>query len=136
MLAWRYFIAFHALSGHTLTTDDVQGTEGDVAEAVERTSPGLRVQLLHQDLGLLVHHLQEVRQDGEVEGGRQHLPPLAPLIPSADREEEEKNKSVRGFKAEGQLQHFHSSKIFVNPASDYNKDVFFFKKKCVFNFGN
>lgn len=68
-----------------LTTDNVQGTQGHVTEAVERTLPHLLLQLLHQDLGLLVHHFQEVRQDGEVEGGSQHLSPLTPLMASADQ---------------------------------------------------
>lgn len=66
------------------TTDDVQGAQGDVAEAVEGTLPGLLIQLLHQDFCLLVHHLQEVGQDGEVKGGRQHLPPATPLGTSAE----------------------------------------------------
>lgn len=74
-------------SVHILTTDNVQGTQCHVIEAVEWTLPCLLVQLVHQDLSLLVHHLQEVRQDGEVEGGSQHLSPLTPLCPSADEKE-------------------------------------------------
>lgn len=77
-----------------LTADDVQGAQGDVAEAVELALPRLLLQLLHQDLCLLVHHLQEVRQDGEVEGGSQHLPPLTPLLARADQKDE--SKIVKG----------------------------------------
>lgn len=77
---------------HILTTDDVQGTEGDVIEAVEWTSPHLFLQLLHQDLCLLVHHLQEVSQDGEMEGGCQHLPPLTPLFSCAAQSQGNKSK--------------------------------------------
>lgn len=69
----------------SLTTNNVQGAEGDVVEAVERTLPCLLLQLLHQDVGLLVHHFQEVSQDGEVEGGSQHLSPRTPLCAGADR---------------------------------------------------
>lgn len=61
------------------TTDDVQGTQGDVTEAVERTLPSSLLQLLHQDVSLLIHHFQEIGQDGEVKGRSQHLPPLTPL---------------------------------------------------------
>lgn len=55
-----------------------------MTEAVEWTLPGMLLQLLHQGVGLLVHHFQEIRQDGEVEGGSQHLSPLAPLRASAN----------------------------------------------------
>lgn len=69
----------------SLTTNNVQGTEGDVVEAVERTLPCLLLQLLHQDVGLFVHHFQEVGQNREVEGGSQHLSPRAPLSTGADQ---------------------------------------------------
>lgn len=59
-----------------------------MAETVEGTLPGLQLQLLHQDFSLLVHHLQEVGQDGEVKGGSQHLPPATPLGASAAKHEE------------------------------------------------
>ena len=68
-----------------LTSDNIQCTEGDVIEAVEWTLPCLLLQLFHQNFCLLVHHFQEVRQDGKVEGWRQHFPPLAPLSPSANQ---------------------------------------------------
>lgn len=61
------------------TANDVECTESDVAETVERTLPCLLLQLLHQDAGLLIHHFQEVSQDREVEGGSQHLSPFTPL---------------------------------------------------------
>lgn len=58
-----------------------------MVEAVEGALACLLVQLLHQHLGLLVHHLQELRQDGEVEGGGEQLPPPPPLVPRAGERE-------------------------------------------------
>lgn len=75
-----------------LTTDNVQGTQGNVIEAVELTFPCLFLQFLHQNLSLFVHHFQEVRQDGEVEGGSQHLSPLTPLRPGADQKKKTSKK--------------------------------------------
>lgn len=64
-----------------------------MVEAVEWTLPCLLLQLLHQDIGLLVHHFQEVGKDGEVEGGSQHLSPPTPLSAGADRKKSGKRVS-------------------------------------------
>lgn len=69
------------LCRHVRTTDDIQGAQCDTTEAVERSSSGLLLQFLHQDLGLLVHHLQKVGQDGEMKGGSEELSSLPPLVP-------------------------------------------------------
>ena len=66
-----------------LTTYNIKGTESDVVKAVEGPFSCLLLQLFHQDLGLLVHHLQKLCQNGEVEGGGQHLAPPPPLVPCA-----------------------------------------------------
>lgn len=79
-----------------------------MVEAVEGALACLLVQLLHQHIGLLIHHLQELRQDGEVECGGEQLPPPTPLVPRAgEREvreggniEEERDRGVRGTERE------------------------------------
>lgn len=73
---------------HTHTTDDIESAECDVAEAVEGPFPCLRVKFVNEDLGLLVHHLQEVGQNGEMEGGREELSSAPPFIPRTERERE------------------------------------------------
>ena len=45
---------------------------------VHALAPGV-LQLGDQHPRLLIEHVHELIQDGEVEGGRQHLPPLVPL---------------------------------------------------------
>lgn len=65
------------------TTDDVQSAQCDVATAVEGSPAHKGFQPTNQNLRLLLHHFQEVLQDGEVERGSQHLSPPAPLVSAA-----------------------------------------------------
>lgn len=74
---------------HVLTTDNIKSTESDVTEAVKLTFSCQLVQLFHQKFCLLVHHLQEVRQDGKVEGRGQYPPALLPLFPCANQRNSE-----------------------------------------------
>ena len=60
------------------TADNVQRCLGDKGEHVHPLSVR-PLQLLHQHPCLLVEHIHELIEDGEVEGGRQHLAPLVPL---------------------------------------------------------
>jgi len=82
-----------------------------VTEAVEFALPRLLLQLLHQNLRLLVHHFQEVRQDREVEGRGQHLPPLMPLAPGADRK---KAKGQQGEMRTLTFNNIWSSSILIS----------------------
>lgn len=68
-----------------LTTDNIQGTECNVVEAVEGSFACLFVKFLYQNLRLFIHHLQELVEDGEVEGGGQHLSSPAPFVPCAEQ---------------------------------------------------
>ncbi len=73
---------------HRRLADDVQGAVGDQGEDVKLlglAGEGLQdvVTELHT---MLVHHVEEILEDLEVEGGCQHLPPGVPLAPSAGQE--------------------------------------------------
>ena len=104
-----FFIVLVTFTSNILTTDNVQGTQGHVIKAVKWTHPCLLLQLLHQDLRLLVHHFQELWQDGEVEGGGQHLPPLTPLRASADQ----KKKTTRRVKGLGRTTSYLHILIYI-----------------------
>ena len=73
---------------HRRLADDVQGAVGDQGEDVKLlglAGEGLQdvVTELHT---MLVHHVEEVLEDLEMEGGCQHLPPGVPLAASAGQE--------------------------------------------------
>ena len=73
---------------HRRLANDVQGAVGDQGEDVKLlglAGEGLEdvVTELHT---MLVHHVEEILEDLEMEGGCQHLPPGVPLAASAGQE--------------------------------------------------
>ena len=60
------------------TTDDVECGLCDEGEHIDALASSL-LQLGDQHPRLLVEHVHELVQNGEVEGGCQHLPPFVPL---------------------------------------------------------
>jgi hypothetical protein len=68
------------LHRRALTTDDVQGTVGDVRVDVEALRIDFLLQSPHKDLALLREHFHETVQDTEVECWCDDLPMGVPLL--------------------------------------------------------
>lgn len=56
-----------------------------MVEAVEGSFSCVLVKFVNEDLCLLVHHLQEVGKDGEMEGWCEEFSSAPPFIPCTER---------------------------------------------------
>ena len=64
------------------TTDDVKSAETDAMEDVDLLVLFVKLgQDFDQDLALFVHDLEEIVENLEMEGGRNHSASLEPLVP-------------------------------------------------------
>lgn len=94
-LKWKTPISFtHSLGNFKLTTNDIQGAQGHVREAVEAFFVAqLTLQALDQHGTLLLEDVYEIVEDFEVERRRKDLPPGVPLFALAG----EQARSEPGF---------------------------------------